>query len=436
MCAGPDTVAHSKCHRGGLHSQHESGSLIKLWQTNEPKCRYALAHPRGHFKCFSCARLTKHSIIYNFFNRREIHELELSTENIQSFSRSGIIDFVQKCRTLVTFSFSVSSRAAVPLEDCVQFAQAVGASNLRDFTFYGMRAADACAFFENLPASQIYSLVVSLDEMNPAEEAAVLASVVRFITDPVRSRSVRHLYLLSFSQDARCFLEHVILGSRDALAPDAPEADAQAPNLSIIYLLCGASSDTNDAIEFPAWMAQSRYRVTDRSDYAALGVTDCSEYAALEAICARNRSICELTRLEACTLMCAARIVGCRVRFLGDCPGIFPFVLLPEEIRMRILTELAPHLDRTQFISVCSWACCAATIGYCCRPRPDPRPPMEPVLPVPPWNWETCTTCPAHAAFFVHENKAFDDEAEYAISRRSALPLLVSTGTNCPPLHI
>ena len=416
MCADPETVAPGKCRRGGPFVQHESGARLFIDDINEAQCRVVLGYPRGNGRCYSCMRLPMHS---TFYKTGEIHELTLSSPHIQSLSRSGIIDFVRRCRTLVSITLCVSAGTAAQPEEYAQLAQAVGASNLRELRLGDISAAGACAFFDTLPASRIHHLCVNALQMSLAEEAAVLASVVRFVTDPVRSRSVRSLHVYYLSLEATCVLAHVILGSRDALAPGAPEADAQAPNLSIKSVYGGYSTHSNAAIEVPAWIAHSRYS---------------TNYTAFRAVSERNRSVCQRTRQEACTLLRAARIVGCRVHFLGDCPGIFPFVLLPEEIRLRVLAQLAPYLDRTQFISVCSWACCAATIGHCCRPRPDPRPPMEPVLPVPPWNWEACTF-PAHTMFFKGDCDLPHHLRRRCMHLRFALPFLESTGTNYPPLH-
>lgn len=261
----------------------------------------------------------------------------------------------------------------------MQFAQALGSSNVRELLIGKLSAKDACSFFDNLPPTCIHTLRISTLDMSNEEETAVLGCVMRFLSDPIRSRSVKCLHPPLKSYQAQFVLFHQLLGSYDAVSSGSPKFTlAQKPNLSVDDIGDVSSRNSNDLIEYPAWMHHSRYSHLDEVK---------------QRIEDRNYTLCLSTVQEAATLLRAARIVGCRVQILGDAPGIFPFFRLPSECRILILSMLAPHLDYSQIINVLSWACCAETIGYCCRKRVDNRSPMPATLDVPPWNWDKCDTC-------------------------------------------
>ena len=127
------------------------------------------------------------------------------------------------------------------------------------------------------------------------------------------------------------------------------------------------------------------------------------------------------------TPVCSAHIrVPRTVPWQG--PGVFPLHKLPSELRIRILSLLAPHLDDTQTTAVLSWACCAATMGFCCKRRADPRPPLAPTLDVPPWDWDNCSTCGSH---FGPKPYAVSDIS--SVSNLAAF--LESTGTNVASMN-
>lgn len=332
---------------------------------------------------------------------------------------AGITEFVERNRSLVSCWLEDFVLGATN-EDVARFARVVGASSVRILHLKRMNPAGVCAFLDAIPASHIHTLCVSIEEMSAEKEKAVLASVVQFITDPMRSRSVKYLDISFLSNEAKSVIKHVILGSREALDANAPGVDAQQPNLSILQDGLGwPTGGSNTVIVFPEWMTHSRY-------------LDISAYGNMcQRVYERNSSICECTRQEAFVLLGAARVIGCRARFLEGGPDVFPFAKLPGGLRIRILAALAPHLDRTQIISVLSWACCAATIGHCCRPRADTRPPMAPILDVPAWNWDECATSFAHGCLTFAEQ--FVDSHDPRRSRLCVgLPFLEATGTNAP----
>ena len=73
----------------------------------------------------------------------------------------------------------------------------------------------------------------------------------------------------------------------------------------------------------------------------------------------RNANLIQCTEQEALDLLRAARIVGCRAQSLGNASGVFPLHKLPSEFCIRVLSMLAPHLDREQLTNVLRWVCCA-----------------------------------------------------------------------------
>ena len=403
----PDELAHSR----DFLVQHDSGAQLSSYIMEDEECRDLLAHPDEICvsPCYLCDRTPMHTKKYN---RREFHVLALdslyNTQNPLSFTGSGITDYVKRNRFLVEFEINGFAFGVTgPHDDVAQFTRAVGESSLQVFSCMEFKPASACTFFDTLPASRLRNIDVIITKMSAEEESAVVASVARFVSDPIRSRSVTVLHVRPLSQEAQFFLKHIVLGSREALGADVQGADTQQPNLSMLCMSYNCTSPSNPAFVLPEWMRHSRYSVGDH------GID--------KHIYERNSRVCECTQQEAVELLRAARIVGCRACFLGERPGIFPFAKLPGGLRIHILAMLAPHLDRTQVISVLSWACCAATIGHCCRPRPDKRPPMEPVLDVPAWDWDACATSFAHAISLMDR-----------ISHHFALPFLECTGTQTP----
>lgn len=276
-----------------------------------------------------------------------------------------------------------------------------------------LSAAQACAFFDSLPPSRLHTLDVSLAVgVSRAEEATVVEAITRYLVDPVRSRSVKSFCPSFESFEATYAVAHTLLGSYDAVE-DPALLHTQIPNLSVVCAGLDGDYFRNDSIKYPTWMHHSRF-----SHYKA----------AVQRVEHRNRRVCKDMRQEALALLCAARIFGCRARFLGKAPGVFPLHELPSELRIRILSMLAPHLDDTQTMAVLSWACCAATIGSCCKRRADPRPPLAPTLDVPPWDWDNYSTCGSH---FGPKPYAVSDIS--SVSNLAAF--LESTGTNVASMN-
>jgi len=279
-----------------------------------------------------------------------------------------------------------------------------------------LNVAQACAFFDNLPPSRLHTLYVYLVEMSSEDEAAVVDSAVRFFADPVRSRSVKTTNPLFESPEAKFILCHTLVGSYDTVS--VPEfRHTQMPNLSVIDMGECDNFRQNNVVQRPEWMRHSRFSRHEE---------------AMEWFERRNQAVCKSTRQEALALLCAARIIGCRARFLGKAPGVFPFLQLPNKLRIHVLSMLAPHLDDTQKTAVLSWACCAVTIGFCCKQRTDPRPPLAPTLDVPLWDWDKWSTCEPH---FVPElySRNIGNKNMLAPSV-DTFPFFESTGTNVPSI--
>lgn len=424
-----------------LTARHLSGSCLMITNKNlsNTQCRKILENPhlyRQHIlrKCTACSHRALHT---NIYDRNEIHELEVAywerDDNAvrpTSFGESGLTDYIKNCRSLGKLwvyrdYFGASSpnertdgsasSSAAAMEDVVHFAHALGSSNIRELLIGNLSATGACLFFDNLPPTSIHTLRISTLDMSDEEEAAVLGCVVRFLSDPIRSRSVKCLHTPLKSYQAQFVVLHQLLGSYDAVSSDSPEFMlAQKPNLSVHDVGDVDSRGSNDSIEYPAWMHHSQYSHLVEIKQRIEG---------------RNHTLCLGTVQEAATLLRAARIVGCRVQILGDAPGIFPFFRLPNECRILILSMLAPHLDCTQIINVLSWACCAATIGYCCRQSVDDRSPMPATLDVPPWNWDKCDTCSGYDILYpINLVWTYDDL--YRSRRYQSIPFAERTGTN------
>ena len=252
--------------------------------------------------------------------------------------------------------------------------------------------------------------------MNNVEEAAVVQSVARFLADPVRSRNVKDLSVLTLSPEAKFDLEHVILGSKAAVGADCAEfRDAQKPNFSVLGINCGNRREPNSSIVFPEWVEHSQYSLQNPPS---------------RVIEDRNVHLCRRTAQEALALLYVARIVGCRSRLLGDAPGVFPYHKFVGELRIHILRMLAPHLDDLQFVNVLRWACSADTIGHCCSRYTDTRAPMEPVLEVSPWTWDNCPARESHASLSLADSMCMGKHGYKQAHVRSTLSFLESTGTN------
>lgn len=252
--------------------------------------------------------------------------------------------------------------------------------------------------------------------MSDGEEAAVVRSIARFLADPVRSRNVKDLSVLSLSPEAKFFLEHVVLGSKAAVGAGSAEfCDAQKPNLSVLGINGGSRREPNNAIVFPEWMKHSRYSL---------------RFPPSQVLEERNVRLCRRTAQEALSLLYVARVVGCRSRLLGDGPGVFPYYKFVGELRLHILRMLAPHLDDAQFVNVLRWACSAETIGHCCRRYVDTRAPMEPVLEVSAWNWDNCPSRESHATLSLADTMGMGRYGYSYAHVRATVPFLECTGTN------
>ena len=376
-----------------LEDRHLSNSQLREILENPKELGYVR-------KCNLCKVYHTHMGRYD---KSEIHEVELCNNNLTSFRESGLTDFVRNCRSLVRLCTyrcrlgpyergSSSTSLAAALEDIAHFAHAIGSSNVRHleigshFGAVGLRT-----FLENLPPSRIKRLDISITgiEWSP-EEHAIVECIMQFLSDPAKSRNITYYdWAYDFSYQARMYMMHMILGSYDTINKESEESSvmlhSQKPNFSVCdfcWGIWGASLPVqNNSITCPSWMGLS-----PNSDVESLD----------DQIRRRNNQLHYATWKEATRLLCVTRILGCRVRVLGERQGLFPFFKLPSELRIYILRMVAPHLDDTQFVNVLSWACCAATIGHCCRRRVDVRPPMEATLDVPQWDWNKCTTCESH----------------------------------------
>ena len=199
--------------------RHDAGAGISiLGSVNDAQCRQVLAHPEEKYlhRCCSCTGVPMHAKM----GKHEIHELTLRSNNRElpflSFTGSGITEFVERNRSLVSCWLEDFVLGATN-EDVARFARVVGASSVRILHLKRMNPAGVCAFLDAIPASHIHTLCVSIEEMSAEKEKAVLASVVQFITDPMRSRSVKYLDISFLSNEAKSVIKHVILGSREAL---------------------------------------------------------------------------------------------------------------------------------------------------------------------------------------------------------------------------
>ena len=421
----------------GLLQRHASGArlFMNLHDKNNAQCREILECPQKWAsvkKCRSCVYMSMHT---RDIDENDIHELWLQVGTHPSgtfFSETGLTDFVNKRRSLVDLHLSFPFRTepvnggspasqATFQEDVAQFARAIGASNVRSLSFSNLNAAGARAFLDNLPPSHIHHLSISIDELEQFDhekDAAFVDSLARFLTDPVRSRSVKEISFDPLSDEGNYLLKHIILGSYAAVDVTSPEILlAQKPNLSVMSTI-GYSQVSNHLISFPAWMRHSRYSLENRP---------------WKAIGNRNVNLCRRTQQEAHDLLRIARIVGCRAQFLGHEPGVIPFFKFPGELRLWILSMLAPHLDGNQVMSVLSWACCAETIGHCCKRRVDTRPPMEPTLDVPPWDWDNCCTNGSHGTLTYTEISSYSWPGSVQ-RQKHIIPFVESTGTNVPSL--
>lgn len=279
------------------------------------------------------------------------------------------------------------------LQDVAQFARALGSSNVRSLNLSTTKLGPQgmSVFLDNLPPSYISVLLMStiFTEWEQENEIAVVQSIVRFLWDNERCRSIKRLSLLgnSFSRQANFLFQHVLLGSYNALyyseCKHTPETlFAQEPNCSLWRLDNHLNSNvSNDAIEYPSWMKYTLYPTIVRTP-------------ALESAQQRNYSMYKRMRNNATQLLAAARILGCRARYHH--PQEFPFEKFPPELKLHVLRQLAPLLDFTQFERVLSWACCSETIGHCCKQRMDTRPKMLSTLEVPAWNWDQCVVRESH----------------------------------------
>ena len=423
----------------GLLQKHPSGRIlsIDLCSKSNAQCRQILEFPPGNplYQCYSCVYTPMHT---NDIVNSEIHNLclniRLTERGSAFFGEKGITNFVKKNRSLVGLyltlyvvstdheSSVLQASHAAYLEDVAQFARTVGASNVRGLRLGFPNAVGARAFLDNLPPSHIHSLtlaIVGRRRFDREEGAAFVDSLARFLADPVRSRSVKCIYSDPMSNEASFLLQHIILGSRATVNAGSPEIlFAQKPNLSVLSVNGRTwNAPSNNLISFPAWMQHSRYSLENGPPRQAF----------------RNIELCRRTQQEAHDLLRIARIVGCRAQFLGHAPGVIPFFKIPGELRIRVLSMLAPHLDRNQIINVLSWACCAETIGHCCQRRVDTRPPMEPTLDVPPWDWDKCSVNGSHGTLTYPEINSYVWPGSVQ-RQKHVIPFVESTGTNVPSL--
>ena len=307
------------------------------------------------------------------------------------------------------------------LQDVAQFARALGSSNVRSLNLSTTKLGPQgmSVFFDNLPPSYITVLLMSaiFIEWEQENEISVVQSIVRFLWDNERCRSIKRLSLLgnSFSQQANFLFQHVLLGSYDALyhpeCKHSPETlFVQEPNYSLWRFDNHLNSNiSNGAIEYPSWMKYTLYPTI-------AGTT------ALENAQKRNYSMYKRMRNNATQLLVAARILGCRARYHH--PQEFLFEKFPSELKLHVLRQLAPLLDFTQFERVLSWACCPETIGHCCKRRLDTRPKMPSTLEVPEWNWDQCVVRDCHSV-------PINDDRDGDLAA-----FLESTGIMFPPRYI
>ena len=183
-------------------------------------------------------------------DKNEIHELNVRIspfDTLPFFREKGITEFVEKCRSLVSLELLLSECGFGPIndwppalhsafqEDAVQFARAIGASNVRNLNLDNFNTAATCIILDNLPTSRIHSLHLSLSgpDMGSEEEAVAVDSLVRFLADPARSRRVIELNVYRLTRVAAFFLWHIIIGSYATVGGDSRAfVHVQKPNLS------------------------------------------------------------------------------------------------------------------------------------------------------------------------------------------------------------
>ena len=354
-------------HRSGacmriVRERLSNAALRRVLHTRAPPALVAV--------CNYCCASPEHTGAREPFDAAAIHEVSCIANGATSLVDSGIADLAQHSRALT--NCYIYERGLHSPSDTAHFARALRSSSLRTLFLGELSAGSACAFLENLPPSRMRDLSLSVPDMSAAEEAHVVRCIARLLADPQRSGTLARLSI-QLSHAAHAALAHVLHGS-----------PTQRPNVSLLAL------EPCDA-------------------------------GCCETVRQRNCRIHQCTRREAVHLLCAARIICCRARVVDGASAACPFFTLPAELRMHVLGMLAPHLSQTQITDVLSWACCAATIGHCCRRRADPRPPMDATLAVPPWTWDNCASDGRHAPDLTGWDGA-----------RDSMPFLESTGTSVP----
>ncbi|WFD34024.1 hypothetical protein MCUN1_000852 [Malassezia cuniculi] len=383
-------------------------------------------------RCLTCGSLPMHATE----TKNELHELNLAGNELTSFGASGLTSFVISCRTLVMLELQ-GNNIGPDFDDIAEFARALGKSNVQylNISTNMLGPEGISVFFDTLPRSRLATLYISatFTEWEPTMEATMVHSIANYLFDIGRSRNLAALHMMgnAFSQDAHVLFVHTLLGSaRSADASKFPDnataahvVRAQEPNVSLLLLKYAPEEFTNNLIKPPWWVKYSLY-------------DSHKQPLALEEQLERNARSCRLAQRQATNLRIAARILGCRSKYNGSVPGVFPFAQLPSELKLCVLRHLAPSLNEDQFESVLSYACSASTIGYCCGLNTYARPDVPQIIPFTPWNWETCAcrqvhTCPCHEYWDIQQG--LDGGSMPTLKHAFSEPFHECTGTNVAP---
>ncbi|WFC99238.1 hypothetical protein MYAM1_001982 [Malassezia yamatoensis] len=336
-----------------------------------------------------------------------IRELDLSSNHLASFEKSGLTNIVYENSTLNVLELQGNELGRrtldrEPLEEIRKFSQAVGTSNLRTLNITANRLGNEgiAAFFESLfhNGSTLKTLYLSVNTFEDETSCIHAAkSIAAFLSNPSACRSLERLHLNGnqFGWHGVRTIVNAVLGSSRACSIEQGQGttselfNQSAPNRSLLILdLFSNGIDSMDTLS-----SDHNMHAFDWEQSSELTPSNWSENLELQLENnLRDRTAC---RNAAMRLLCAARIVGCRSRDLpnGNMSNILPILRLPLELRGLILEKIAPELSHVQFTDVLRYASEPSTLGYGLWQVDYPvdvKNDVQMNLPLPHWSWREC----------------------------------------------
>ena len=336
--------------------------------------------------------------------RQGVRHLDLSSNQLQSFKNSGLINMIRGNHILMSLEVQANGLGLSHEQDIQAFANALGTCALRRLNMTANKLGDAglSSFFDALPPtgtplSELYLSVNTVASESGSWRAA--RSIANFLSTPKKCRHIKYFHLSGnhFGWAGVRAIVHAILGSRRACTLNGTIAanniptdmlDAVAPNTNLVAMdLFSTGIDTLMTSTQELLPPELEWET-----YSAVTPDNWSDVLT-EHLC-RNQDHARACQLASVQLLAVARTIGCKSRE-ANVPStkVFPFLRLPTELRVFIMQFIDTDnvLSHEQFINILRWASEPSTIQFIREfgawPPQHSSVPTENIWGLPPWSW-------------------------------------------------